>query len=159
MRFGRYLASIALASLASACSWITTFAVINGSSAPIVVSYAIASDSPKAPPCPDDNFVEIPRVVPVKDVETLKGLRNEAPPAAFTCDKARRTVSLSLEPGHAVSLFKVGTYTGPDSERDYYLDIGTLTIKGETGEVQYSGRQLLRDFEEKDRTLWLLTYK
>lgn len=145
--------------LVSGCSWITTFAIVNASRAPITISYTIGSQGTNIPACPDGYFLPFPRVVPVKEIDTLKGLAPEAQKADFTCEKLTRTVTLSLAPDQAVSLFSVGTYTGPDSERDYLLVLMKLSIKGDSGELQYGGRQLVRDFEKKSVALWTLTYK
>ena len=159
MKLCRWTLALIGTVLLSGCSWITTFAIVNASRAPITISYTIGTEATKVPACPDGVFLPFPRVVPVKELATLEGLSKEAQKADFTCEKSTRTVTLSLAPEQAVSLFRVGTYTGPNSERDYRLDLMKLNIKGESGELQYGGRQVLRDFEKSNDALWILTYK
>jgi len=159
MIFYRSMAALIGVVSLNSCSWLTTFAVINASSAPITISYTLGLEATKVPPCPNESYVDFPRVVEAKDIDTLVRLQKDAPRAEFTCDKTTRTVMLSLAPEYAASLFRVSGYTGPDSERDYLIDLSKLTIQGERGELQYAGRQLLRDFEKDSVALWILTYK
>lgn len=155
----RWRVAIIGAAFLSSCSWITTFAVVNASRDPIEISYTIDLEASKDPWCPDGNVLEFPRVVPAKDVRALAGIRSDGPNAEVTCDEATHTVTLSLAPDHAASLFRIGGYTGPYADRDYLLAFSQLTIRGERGELQYAGRQLLRDFEKDSVGLWFLTYK
>lgn len=152
------------AALLTACSWITTFVVVNDTDAPIQVVYRL-KEGGKLPPCPDDYFVGKPRIRPRESVDELAFRGADIPIAEYTCDSASRTVTLQLPPRQAVALFSVTGYTGHRTEQElqqynyvsYALE--SLRIRGRSGEMQYVGNQVTRDFAKNNVALYILTFR
>ena len=166
MRLARLTATGFSICLLSGCSWVTTFAVVNETDSTIDVSYTLAApDGSKLPPCPDDQFIEKPRVRLAAELDDPSTLGASLPPSQFQCDPATRTVSIRLMPRHAVLLFWELNHTGYRTEIEqekhfhYPPPIVRLAIHSDHGGIEYSGSQLTRDFIKKRDSLYLLTYQ
>lgn len=163
----RFLALAVIASILSSCTTVTAFAVLNESKKSIEVIYTLpkASGSNRST-CPDDIEFQKPRVqmkASIDDLRFSNGKQN--PVAEFKCDEVTGDVTIQLSPGQAVGLFRLLGYGGHPTEEDAksfrYLErsLATLRLRGQAGEMQFSGTQVTRDFQEWSGGLYVLAFK
>lgn len=163
-----HILTVALtASVISSCSTVTAFAVLNDSQKPIDVIYALSKVSAAIRSvCPDDIEFQKPRVQMKSSIDDLRsGNSKQSPIAEFKCDEITGDVTIQLAPGQAVALFKLLGYTGHPTEEEAksyrYLakSLATLRVRGQAGEMQFTGTQVTRDFQEWSSGLYVLSFK
>jgi hypothetical protein len=145
--------------LLSSCSWLTTFVVINASGTAASVTYAISFDRIEKSDCLPLLFFGEPRMAPSDEMWKLTDQRELLPEVDYKCDNSAGSISLILPPGHAVAISREVNFTGGGNTQYSTLQGTTLAIRGQRGEVQYSGQQLVRAFDRDSKKLYLLTYR
>ena len=151
-----------LLTVTSACSYTTTFVVLNESASPIEIVYILTT---AGSPCPDDQFYMRPRVQTKASIDRLEYDKATSNPIGeYTC-KADGTVTLQLPPGFAVAIFQISGWGGHLTEQraqqypNLNYGVATLQIRGASGQMQFSGTQVTRDFKKSNDGLYVLAYQ
>jgi hypothetical protein len=121
----------------TACSYPVDFAVINGSAHPVQITYRIAEtgvDSLGA--------VGRPAILPASSIDSRKW--QELSPAEFSFDGENRVVTVSLQPGQALRVYRGGQGAVEPTGGDFI--IRELNVRGMGGEVTFKGNQVHRSF-------------
>ena len=153
--------------LLSACSWFTTFVVVNETDAPILITFKLPEPTTgKATSCSDGKSFPILRMLPKEAMEKLSRLNGEGEPITdLKCNATDGSLSFQLPAGYAASVFEISNHTGHMSEREFQkykwleLPLISLSIRGQMGAVQYTGQQLTRDFMKTNNGLYVLSYQ
>ena len=154
---GALLFFILMSCLASgACSYVTDFVVINTSESPVEISYKF-KPAPEAPPIIKGN----PVFTSASKVESKeKGNWQDIATDRYEIDQATRTVKVKLQAQEALFITRMHHYFGPDDPNDVKgFPVEELSIVGSTGNLNFSGKQLLKAFSERSRVLYTLTYQ
>ena len=162
-----FLILTAAAFILCSCTTVATFAVLNESEKPIELIYTLPKiSSSHRVTCPDDRLFRKPRVQAKGLIDELAYGRGTLNPVAeYKCDEASGEVTIQLAPGQAVSLFHLGGYSGHPTEenaKNYgYLEhsLATLRVRGQAGEMQFTGTQVTRDFEKTSNGLYVLVFR
>jgi hypothetical protein len=143
----------------AACSFSVDFAVINESERPIDITYKIGETGiePLA-------ATRKPAILPASRISSREW--QELSPAEYSFDSEKRTVTVSLRPGHALRVYQGGEGDAHSGGGNFI--IRELSLRGPGGEVTYKGDQVYKGFVAvprpsyafgPDTVLLTLTYK
>ena len=141
--------------LLAACSYTTSFVVLNRTEQPVEVRYRIKAS-------PSDPLLMVGE--PLKTAQAK--LRNsdkewqKLAPGQYVFDREARTITIQLMPHEALLVRRVTNYRGHDdsSEAEHY-PIEEISLKGASGAVQLQGDQARRSFIAESDHLYTLTYR
>lgn len=145
------LAAVVLAALSClSCSWVTDFAVVNTSESAVRVTYWLKEGAS----CGSTSAVPVETVARVQrrssigsltaaDIELSETWR----PVRTTVDPSCRTVSLELEPGFAVRIAALNSYSRPDLDALEDFPVERLEISATGRTMKLCGAAVLVSFE------------
>jgi hypothetical protein len=153
----RYLTTLifALAVLLSACSYTTSFVVLNESAQPVFVKYRIKNlhTEPLKQTGEPAKVAEANLRERDKQWQVLKA-------GEYQLDDEGRTVTVELKPHEALRVLHVSNYGGHNDEYSAgKFEIEEITLSGASGELKIRGEQTRRYFLEETANLYVLSYK
>lgn len=154
-------AALAAALILSGCSWMTRFAVTNGTDSPIKL--LIAAEKSKADGAPG-------RACPIGDWAPLEVTAaplgrwgeiswQKLPQERYTLDRQYCLAEIEIAPGESVSI--TGELTYPGHRRAYGIpgQLASLTIQSRDGEISSKGWEITKHFARLSDALYVYTYK
>jgi hypothetical protein len=146
---------LAFASLLTACSYMTDFAVVNESEYPIEVRYKVK------------NFpgVFAPPITPATITASQLSAHGHQQWKDLSSDQYRlnqdsRTVIVRVGAHEALLVARIHHYSGHEDPEDAkYFPVEEITIAGADGELKLTGQETRKTFSEVSRALYTLTYK
>ena len=135
------------------CSYSTSFVVVNESKQPVEISYKYKSHSAGGP----FELHELPARVAADLLESKGGNEwQELGPSDYVLDRENRVVRVRIMPGEALRIYRFINYRGHEDTRNYPFE--EISIRGENGEVKYTGEKARSSFSEVSMSLYTLTY-
>jgi hypothetical protein len=141
--------------LLSACSYTSSFVVLNESEMPVKVRYRIK------------RFDAEPLRLTGEPAKTEEAnLRNRdrqwrlLKSGEYLLELEARTVTVEVSPREALRVLYITNYGGHDDVSDAgKFQIDEITINGARGEIKFQGDEIRRKFVEESESLYVLSYK
>lgn len=152
MRRASLLALLLLTSALAACSYSTSFVVVNESDEPVEISYRYKSHAAGGP----FELDERPAKIAADLLRGNGGNWQELRPSDYELDRENRIVRVRVMPHEALRIHTFLNYRGHEDTRSYPLE--EISIRGGNGEVKYTGEKARTSFSEMSTSLYTLTY-
>jgi len=145
----------------SGCSWMTRFAVTNGSDAPIKL--LISAEKTKAIEARGSTCT-IADWAPLEITSSPLSRWSEIswqklPQERYTLDRQYCVAEIEIRPGESVSVTEELTYSGHRREYGTPGQLSSLTIQSKDGEISSKGWEITKHFERLSETLYVYSYK
>jgi hypothetical protein len=145
--------TFALALLLTACSYTTSFVVINATDRPAELRYKVR-DSPRDPL----SIVGEPLKTAEGNLRSGDSKWQRLSPGEYTVDREARTLTLQLMPHEAVAVRRLTNYRGHDDISEDFA-IVELRVQGAADELKLQGEETRWHFLPESDNLYTLTYK
>jgi hypothetical protein len=139
----------------TACSYTSSFVVINGTEQPIEVRYKVKGSL-------SDPFQMVGEPAKTTEVNLRNSDKEWQPlsPEQYSLDREARTITVQVMPHEALRVGRITNYRGHgDSSPATTFIIEEINLKGVSGDVRLQGNQARRGFIEESANLYTLTYR
>jgi len=144
------LFSLALAG----CSYSTSFVVVNESKQPVEISYKYKSPTVEGAPF---ELYELPARIAADLLESKGGNEwQELGPSDYELDRVNRVVRVRIMPREAFRIYRFTNYRGHEDTHSSPFE--EISIRGENGELKYTGEKTRTSFSEVSMSLYTLIY-
>ena len=141
--------------LLAACSYTSSFVVLNETGEPVEVSYKVVG-----------SLSDPVQMAGVPEKTAGANLRNRDKewqalgPGQYGVDRGARTITVRVMPHEALRVVRLTNYRGHgDTSAAAPFIIEEITLRGAGGEVRLQGDQARRGFVEESESLYTLTYR
>lgn len=146
--------TFALVLLLTACSYISSFVILNETEQPIEVRYKV-----KPSPLDPLQTVGLPAKTAKANIRNRDKEWQTLTPEQYKFDREARTLTIQVMPDEALQVERITNYRGHDNAYPDSFAIEEISIKGASGEVKLQGDQARRSFIEESGSTYTLTYR